>query len=408
MIQQKSRLRVSNTCGYIAGDFCGLGGFQQVIWFPRLLLDLQEWKHLDSAKLVLFEILRQSILTDGININMSNDVIVERASDPMGGSCPSIALHEITNLPPEQPPDPKEDSPIDTNESIQRSNWATTMARALETRLLRERRESDRKIEEQELQRHLVTRNRIALQQLSNPEENGIEAVQIRYHVLPSSGAQSASVFLEVDVSPTKATHEDSILYGLHLSCTPVSRRNHPALTVLTHSGIVPELQYGTCVTITAIAKVDGMMISEEADDWVCCLNIEAHWKCTLQKRRRRADKVADLYLSLESLLLVQQKMKRIALIPLGRKPSAVYECRKPHILKADVSHCGSDWNVWAASLNDALEGTGHRIDVSNQEEISTVSIIVFAFPAEDRPGMWIDVPPERLLMRKMLTLIHC
>jgi hypothetical protein len=272
------------------------------------------------------------------------------------------------------------------------------MAQALETRLLCERRERDRRIQEQELQRHLVTQNRIALQQLANPEGTGIEAVRIRYHVLPSSGSQSTCVYLEVDVSPSKGTHENSILYGLLLSCTPVSRRN-PAVTVRTHSGIVPELQYGTCVTITAIAEVDGMMFAEEADDGVCCLSIEAHWKCTLQNKDRRAHKVADLCLSLESLLLVQQKMKSIALTPSERKPSAVYECRKPHILKVDVSHCESDWNVWTASLNDALQGKGSRIDMSNQGEISTVSVVVFAFPAEDLPGMWIDVPIEFLLM---------
>lgn len=280
------------------------------------------------------------------------------------------------------------DLPTDLEEqSTLCSSWATTMARALETRLLREYRERDRRIEEQDLERHLVKQNRIALQQLVNPEGNGIEAVRMRYHVLPRSSTQTVRVFLEVDVSPAKAAHENSVFYGLHLSCTPASSRN-PALTVRTHSGIVLELQHGTCVTITAIAEADGIVFAEETDDWALCLSVEAHWNCTLAKEARRAGKVVVLRLSLESLLLVQQNMECIDLMPLGLEPSAVYECRKPHRLQVDVSHCCGDWNEWVASLNNALWGSGHRIDVFNQGEGATVSIFVFAYPAEDLPGM--------------------
>lgn len=278
------------------------------------------------------------------------------------------------------------------------SNWATTMARVLETRLLREYRERDRRIEEQDLERHLLKQNRIALQQLVNPEGDGIEAVRMRYHVLPSSSTQAIRVFLEVDVSPAKAAHENSFFCGLHLSCTPACSSN-PALTVRTHSGIVPELQHGKCVTITAIVEVDGILLVEETVDWALCLSVEAHWNRTLAKETRRAGKVADLRLSLESLLLVQQDMKCIDLTPSSLEPSAVYECRKPHSLQVDVSHCCGDWNEWAASLNNALRGTCHRIDVSYQGEGATVSIFVFAFPAEEQPGMLTSVSPACSLM---------
>ena len=281
---------------------------------------------------------------------------------------------------PDLPTDPEE-------ESTRCSSWATTMARALETRLLRDYRERDRRIEEQDLEQHLLKQNRIALQQLENPEGDGIEAVRMRYHVLPISSTQAVRVFLEVDVSPAKAANENSIFFGLHLSCTSANGRN-PALTVRTHSGIVPELQYGKCVTVTAIVEAyNGIVLEEETDNWALCLSVEAHWNCTLAEKSRRARKLAFLRLSLESLLLVQQDMTFVDFTPFSLKTSAVYECRKPYSLHVDVSRCCRDWNEWVVPLNNALRGTGHRIDVSNQGKGATVSILVFAFPEEDLPG---------------------
>ena len=405
MVRGEHCLQLSSTCGYWIGDFCSVGGYQQALWLPVITVDMPKWS-LDLAKRILSQMLCQCVLTDSVDVSLSCDALVEKTTTPIGDCCPNIVLCNISEIPdimePMQlitPEDRREHEPHAKRNGRQ-SAWMKTMTRALESRLIKERKEYDKRVHSEQVKRLLLGKNRKALQELLNPKGTSIQPVQLRYRTLPS-GSGSTTIFMEVDVVTSSA---GETICGLHLSCSPVVVSKSNAVSVRTHSGIVPEPQHEVCMTIITIVEVNGIDFSERSDECTLDLIIEAHWTTNKgapvddprNELTRRASNVAILQLPLEPLLLIQKEWTCIdyhtALARKGKPlvPTAVYECRKPHRLQVDVSYCSCDWNwnEWAESLDKMLSGTGHHIDVCNHVESGvTLSIILFSFPENDLPG---------------------
>jgi hypothetical protein len=406
-----AKLQVSNACGYWVADFCCVGGFQQVLFLPRVCVSMPEWK-LDVAKRILIQILHQCILTDGVDVFLPESTKRQVVRTPVGDSCLKVVLSATSDIPnDDEEVEAMELSPITTAEPVQPENgkqsaWMQTMSRALETRLIHERKERQKRVHTQQAKRLLLQKNQEALQQLLNPAGTSIKAVRMQYRLL-TSGKGCLTVFMKVDVVGT-----GSPICALHLSCSPTSTKG---ISVRSQSGVVPKLQHSSCVTIVVIAEVEGIVFSDDTGDFPLCLNVEAHWttgivKANQNKVTRLATQVAVMELPLESLLGVQQDMKCIdysaTLCGTALVPSAVYECRKPQRLQVDISFCSSwDAKVWAASLNDTLKGTGHRIDLCHQNETSSpiASIVLFPFPEEELPGKLLNA--SFVVCR--LTLMH-
>jgi hypothetical protein len=404
MLRGETCLQLSSSCGYWITDFCSVGGYQQALWLPVITVEMPgEWK-LHVAKRLLHQILCQCVLTDGVDMLISSDAKVETISTPLGDVCPNIVLCHISviseHTEPMQlsPPDGGSKQQVESNENGNQSVWMETMTRALETRLIKERKEYEKRVQTQQVQRLLLRKNQMALKGLLNPEGTSIQVVRQRYQTLPSVKG-SATIFMEVDLISRTAGES---LFGLHLSCSPAPVKSN-AVSVRTQSGIVPELPNEACVTIIIIVEVEDIVLSEESDESPLGLTIEAHWttgreahNIACDRSTRRASQVALLQLPLESLLLVRQGWTCFEYSLPGSTlvPSAVYECRKPRRLEVDVSYCTScDWAAWAESLNTMLKGTGHHIDVCIGEgRVSILSIALFAFPAEDLPGMFFNI----------------
>lgn len=397
MIREGLRLHVSNTSGYWIADFCGVGGFQQVLWLPPISVEMTDWR-LDDAKRILTQILHQSVLTDGSHVNISMGTNVEQMNTPTGASHPNIVLSQVAQIPNgvepmelSSPEDERKEKP-DSRDNGEQSAWRTTINKALESRLRKERTNHQKRVETQQMKQLLLRKNQEALRTLVNPEGTSIEAARIRYRTLPS-GTGSATVYMEVDV----VIKASSTLFGLHLSCTP---RSTSGVCIRTHSGIVPELQNGACVTIIAIAEVNGVVFSDQAGECAIRINVEASWTTAKgndreKAKRRRASQVSLIELPLESLLLIQHDMKHIhypaTLDRTEPMPTAVYECRNHSTLQIDISSCPPcEWKAFAKTIETIFQGSGHRIDVKCPEEghADTVSITIFSFPEEDLLGM--------------------
>lgn len=394
-----TKLQISNACGFWVADFCCVGGFQQVLFLPQVCVAaMPEWK-LDVAKRILIQILHECILTDGMDVFLSDSTKRQVVRTPVGDYCVKVVLSALSDIPHDDDElEAMEHSPITMTEPVQPENgkqsaWMETMSRALESRLIHVRTERQKRVHTRQINRLLLQKNQEALQQLLNPTGTSVKAVRIQYRLL-SSGKGCLTVFMKVDVVGT-----GSPICALHLSCSPTSTKGRQGISVRSQSGVVPKLQHGTCVTIIAIAEVEGIVFSDDTGEFPLCLNVEAHWtkgnrKANQDKVTRLATQVAVMELRLESLLGVQQYMKcfdySTTLCGTALVPSAVYECRKPQRLQVDISFCSSwDAKAWVASLNDTLKGTGHRVDFSDQSEISSeiASLVLFPFPEEELPG---------------------
>ncbi len=237
---------------------------------------------------------------------------------------------------------------------------------------------------------------------------NDPQILRLRYGTRPRAFSDtqkglSAVIDLELDMylnQPGK-TNE---LHDFHVSCTLASKLE-PKVTVdniRTQSGVVPIFQDGDCVTILASASLNELDLdfhTKSNSMSTLDFNIQGLWLDKLQKRQGSV--LCILRLPLNGILFspptsyvpraghcIQHEINFTSDVNARLVPSAVFDYRKPHTIKIDVSGSiglqdGTIWKDLVSKLNRHI-GMSSFIDLYFIKGDPALNLVIFASnPAE-------------------------
>ena len=312
-----SYLMIANCSGYWVSDYCGMGGFQQVVFFPARNDNPDKRPPPVDSTVSNYEqfLLQGAILTDGLDVWLPSaaaaDTIqvqqVSLSSWIYKGVCTQIVLPGINASCTSSSAQPStKDSDIaatlqDTNPRKRPIDGASRGWRdTLELSLVKQLRQR-----QQERQKHqLVKRSRDyvlgksqeALQQLIQNDflGNGLEAKQqsarrtastmkiteLRYRVFPRAsrtiGATNINLWMEVDLmvpnisdnvtNSIQSTEQRAVMKNVHLYCTPSRKQSKGpgqtiAITAECQSAVIPMLSRGDHVTLLLSLDLDNVFL---------------------------------------------------------------------------------------------------------------------------------------------------
>ena len=446
--QEKRILRVEeSSSGYIVADFCGVNGYEQILFLPPWIVKEDSstmCSSITEQKTMLERYLMQCVLADGKSIMYHSESKIDISySEPI----PSIRLAPMNAAMSDTEESERKkkkrkvmgncnganeqsSSNITTHSQNNASHnrgeeteWQKKLRIGIQRRLDQELALQKKHYAITKIKEKLIVQSRRVLKDLSlarKGDHSSLEMVRMHYSLYPVndlSNSLSVQLHLEVDLVLNadkygfKGTNlSESCLYDVQLSCSPQSRRDE--MSVRTQSAIVPTFGKGDCFTILAVSGIKFSSSALAGGNADVQLTLNAFFRnvpTILDDSRDTKMKgliLGSISIPRENLILCKTSPSNVIefsdrtkrdypthdMKSLGLVPTAIFDYRVPRILIIDISNSASndikaDWQKIVEPINSACT-PGNRIDFHYEEGRMSIELIVFAPSPEQRLGL--------------------
>lgn len=417
-------LVISNCIGYWVADFCGLGGFQQVLFFPFHETNATREEPEES-------ILGGAVLTDGVDLWLPMDApTVKRAqveSQIYTGNCGQLVL-SFGNPGNSQWKRTKtaSDLSVPTIEHAhalsQNSTWRGQLEQVLAKRMCElDRRQHDQRVVHSS-RRYVLKESQRCLRKILSQEarDGGLPKVQLtelKYRIVPSpTTTQNVSLlvftlWVEACVVASAAAAKNDIAWiDAHLVCSPPPVHEQKNLDISIskaecHSGVIPRLGNGDVATVLLAVHIEILAVnSQRLEHGGLPMNLGIMGKCgTLENTTGQiCGQYLDMFLVFYSSIVqapfcpLWHPLTFHATVDEGGR-GIIYDYRRPHQMKVDISEC-PDLNV-TEFLRDANQSLcansmvhidwSHNDGITEAGDASVVCLTIFAMTKAEVVGKW-------------------